>query len=170
MTWRTVGLRNSRKTIAGASELRTTPKTGCAFGAPPRHSASSSTAWWRAAAPFALLSFFTLGLLAGNAQAQSLIQRTAKVAPPLTNPFADQQEAALAGKKLYRKNCSACHGVTGGGDAKHTPPLTTPFVKRADPGTLFMILKNGSENQSMPSFAHLPEPQRWQIIAYLQSL
>jgi len=32
------------------------------------------------------------------------------------------------------------------------------------------VLKNGSIYQGMPSFAHLPEPQRWEIITFLRSL
>jgi mono/diheme cytochrome c family protein len=64
-----------------------------------------------------------------------------------------------------------CHGEAGRGNGRpHTPPLATPFVRKADPGTLFFILRNGSENHRMPSFSQIPEQQRWQIIAYLQTL
>jgi hypothetical protein len=38
----------------------------------------------------------------------------------------------------------------------------------ASPGTLFWVLRNGSLRRGMPSFAHLPEPARWQIITFLQ--
>ena len=35
-------------------------------------------------------------------------------------------------------------------------------------GALFWALRNGSLNKGMPSFAHLPNPQRWQIITFLR--
>jgi hypothetical protein len=44
------------------------------------------------------------------------------------------------------------------------------MVRQAKPGTLYWILRNGSLCRGMPSFAHLPEDQRWQIITFLQSL
>ena len=43
-------------------------------------------------------------------------------------------------------------------------------MHQASAGALFWILKNGSLRHGMPSFAHLPEPERWQIITYLRSL
>ncbi len=102
--------------------------------------------------------------------AQSLLQRAARLAQHRTNPFAGQGSAVQAGAKLFRRECWGCHGPNGEGNGRpHTPPLKTPLVMRADPGTLFWVLENGSENHSMPSFSHLPEPERWQIIAYLQT-
>jgi hypothetical protein len=35
---------------------------------------------------------------------------------------------------------------------------------------MFWVLENGSLHHGMPSFAHLPAPERWQIITYLQGL
>jgi hypothetical protein len=43
-------------------------------------------------------------------------------------------------------------------------------VQQAPAGALFWSLANGSLNHGMPSFAHLPEPQRWQIVTFLHSL
>jgi mono/diheme cytochrome c family protein len=48
--------------------------------------------------------------------------------------------------------------------------LASPIVREAEPGKLFWILRNGSLRHGMPSFAHLPEEQRWQIVMYLKSL
>jgi hypothetical protein len=48
--------------------------------------------------------------------------------------------------------------------------LATPQVEQADPGTLFWILRNGFGDHAMPSFSHLPEEQRWQIITFVKSL
>lgn len=115
------------------------------------------------------LVFAALILIAAIATAQSLVQRAQHVARPRQNPFAHQPEAIAAGAKLFRQNCQSCHGRAGEGNGRRrTPPLRTPFVEEANPGTLFWILTNGSGSGSMPSFAHLPEPERWQLIAYLQ--
>jgi mono/diheme cytochrome c family protein len=112
-----------------------------------------------------------LGVASFSVSAQSLIQRAEKKASPMTNPFGHDSEALSAGAKLYKHECGACHGEAGKGTGRRrTPPLATPTVRNANPGTLFWILKNGSENSAMPSFAHVPEPERWQIIAYLQGL
>ncbi|MBZ5610705.1 MAG: c-type cytochrome [Acidobacteriia bacterium] len=84
------------------------------------------------------------------------------------NPMQGNESASRAGAKLYARECAACHGSEGEGGEK-APPLKRAEVFQAPPGTLFWVLENGSLNRGMPSFAHLPEPQRWQIITYLQS-
>jgi hypothetical protein len=43
-------------------------------------------------------------------------------------------------------------------------------VHQADPGTLFLILRNGSLPTGTPSAAHLLEARRWQINAFLTSV
>ena len=103
-------------------------------------------------------------LLACGAEAQSLIRQAPAKALGRTNPFAGRALAERAGAKLFARECSACHGVGG----KNAPPLAQREVYEAALGALFWVLKNGSVWRGMPSFAHLPEPQRWQIIAYLQ--
>ena len=119
--------------------------------------------------PVALLSMFFY--LASGAPADSLLQKATQIAKPATNPLQDDSNATLAGRKLFERECSACHGQNGRGNGRrHTPLLATGSVKQANPGTLFWILKNGSASHRMPSFSHLPPEQRWQIIAYLQRL
>jgi mono/diheme cytochrome c family protein len=112
---------------------------------------------------------FLVAICCGSVNAQSLIQRAAKVAPPRSNPFANNMEAAQAGAKLFSHACSYCHGQSGVGNGrKRTPPLTTPLVKNADAGVLFYVLENGSEGGAMPSFAYMPDLEKWQIITFLQ--
>jgi mono/diheme cytochrome c family protein len=102
---------------------------------------------------------------------ESLLQIAANSARPRENPYGTAERAARAGAKLYHQNCEACHGVSGRGNGRNrTPSLGTPTVKQAAPGALFWVLENGSANHRMPSFEHLPEKQRWQIITYLKTL
>lgn len=82
------------------------------------------------------------------------------------NPYAGQPAAEQAGRKLFQRECSSCHGPEAQGTAR-APGL---ILKRASPGAIFWILRNGSLGGGMPSFAHLPEAQRWQLVTYLKTL
>ena len=99
----------------------------------------------------------------------SLVQRAPAGTAALINPVGGEERAQRAGAKLYARECASCHGVKGTGLGK-APPLNRADVYQAKPGALFWVLRNGSLHTGMPSFAHLPDPQRWQIVAYLQSL
>jgi len=99
----------------------------------------------------------------------TLVQQAPPAAKRLHNPFAGQQRAQQAGAKLFARECAACHGPDGMGMGK-APPLNLADVQEASPGALFWVLRNGSLKRGMPSFAHLPESQRWQIIEYLKTL
>lgn len=86
------------------------------------------------------------------------------------NPYAGNAEAASAGKILFENNCAKCHGDEAQG--KHNrPSLRSERIEHeATDGDLAWLLKNGNAWKGMPSWSSLPEPQRWQIIAYLRSL
>ena len=86
----------------------------------------------------------------------------------LSNPLEGNEQARRAGAKLYARECAACHGRNREGHGK-APSLNRAEVYQASPGVLFWVLRNGSLYRGMPSFAHLPEPQRWQIICYLRT-
>jgi mono/diheme cytochrome c family protein len=86
-----------------------------------------------------------------------------------TNPYAGQGQAVAAGKLLFDDNCAKCHG--GNALGRHgRPNLRSERIRHATDGELFWLLKNGSAWKGMPSWSSLPEPERWQIIAYLRSL
>ena len=92
----------------------------------------------------------------------------------LHNPFrrghaAPGPSVAEAGAKLYDRECASCHGANRSGLGK-APPLNTPDVTKASPEALLSILLNGRLHRGMPSFAHLPEAERRQIVTYLQSM
>jgi mono/diheme cytochrome c family protein len=95
-------------------------------------------------------------------------QAPAKMAD-VRNPLEDNEQARRGGSKLYARECAACHGPSREGKGK-APPLNRAEVYQAPPGVLFWVLRNGSLHTGMPSFAHLPELQRWQIITFLRGL
>jgi mono/diheme cytochrome c family protein len=99
----------------------------------------------------------------------TLVQQAPPKFAQLRNPYEGDQAAVEAGRKLFDRECAACHGKTARGLGK-APPLVLPDVYRATPGALFWVLRNGSLKRGMPSYAHLPEQQRWQIVSYLKSL
>lgn len=95
----------------------------------------------------------------------SLLQKAPPSASSRSSPLLDDPDARLAGKKLYVRECASCHGPDRQG-GKKTPPLGVAAIRRASPGALFWVLRNGSR-RGMPFFAHLPEAQRWEIVSYL---
>jgi mono/diheme cytochrome c family protein len=111
---------------------------------------------------------FLAGLIA-NAQTRTPLQRAPSRSSGHRNPFDGDGRAQRAGEKLYVRECASCHGLNGDGTSK-APALRRGEVQHAEAGALFWVLRNGSVRRGMPSFAHLPEARRWQIITYLQSL
>jgi mono/diheme cytochrome c family protein len=101
------------------------------------------------------------------ARVGSLVQQAPPKMATISNPLEGNVDARRAGAKLYARECASCHGQRRSGLGK-APPLDTPEVYNAAPGALFWVLRNGSLRRGMPSFAHLPEPQRWQIVTYLK--
>src|SRR6202051_4020025 len=85
------------------------------------------------------------------------------------NPYAGQEEAAQAGKKLYERSCLSCHGKTGNGTGK-TPSLVDGRLDSVTPGEVFWFITLGDKDNGMPAWASLAAKQRWQIVTYLESL
>jgi mono/diheme cytochrome c family protein len=85
------------------------------------------------------------------------------------NPLETDPNAVVAGKKLFHQHCAECHGASAEGGRK-APSLRAEEVRQATPGTLFWILSNGVVRRGMPVWSKLPEPERWQIVAFIKSL
>ena len=106
---------------------------------------------------------------AGVLTAEMPVQLAPPSATTKSNPLENDDSARKAGAKLFARECAACHGENAQGLGK-APSLRQPEVYDAAPGVLFWVITNGSIYKRMPSFAHLPEPQRWQLVAFLRSL
>ena len=84
------------------------------------------------------------------------------------NPFEGDPDAVRAGGKLFERHCAECHGMKAEG-GKRAPSLLRGEVQQAPPGAIFWVLTNGVVWHGMPVWSKLPEPQRWQIVAFLKS-
>ena len=84
------------------------------------------------------------------------------------NPYAGQADAIAAGGRLYADHCSRCHGTNLQG-RNGKPSLRSPVIANAKDGELFWLLRNGDLRHGMPSWSDLPEPERWQLVAFLRS-
>jgi glucose/arabinose dehydrogenase len=85
------------------------------------------------------------------------------------NPYEGQGAAAQAGKTLYARNCLSCHGKMGKGTG-NVPSLVDGRLDSVPSGEVFWFITQGDKDNGMPSWAALPEKQRWQIITYVKAM
>ena len=83
--------------------------------------------------------------------------------------------AVAAGKKSAETNCITCHGPGGKGDGVAAAALTpkpadwtSSRVQSETDGELFWKISNG--RGAMPPWKHLPDKERWSLIAFIRSL
>jgi putative heme-binding domain-containing protein len=97
-------------------------------------------------------------LLAVNAaSAQSAGER-----PPST------PEDLAAGERLYRTQCSYCHGPRGEGG--RGAALARPHLLHApNPQAMFAVIEEGISGTEMPGHWFIPR-ETWQIVAFVESL
>ncbi|HEY9134095.1 MAG TPA: PQQ-dependent sugar dehydrogenase [Dyella sp.] len=112
-----------------------------------------------------LLATMPLGAFAQNA---ANLQDAPAADAAAKNPYAGQRAAIDAGRALFAADCAGCHGASAQGNG-NVPALTTARVKQAPAGALFWFITHGSINNGMPAWSALPDIQRWQLVAYLQS-
>ena len=79
-----------------------------------------------------------------------------------------ESPAERRGLRFVSRHCAECHGMKAEG-GKRAPSLLREEVRQATPGALFWVLTNGVVWHGMPVWSKLPEPQRWQIVAFLKS-
>ena len=85
------------------------------------------------------------------------------------NPLTTTVDIVAGGNKLFGRNCTECHGREGTGIGR-AANLRSADVQYLTDGELFWRITNGKPGTRMPSFSRLPEPQRWQIVAFLRTL
>jgi cytochrome c oxidase cbb3-type subunit 3 len=89
--------------------------------------------------------------------------------PPIALPENGNAWALSEGKRLYSWfNCVGCHSHGGGGMG---PPLMDDkWIYGSEPQNVYATIVEGRPN-GMPSFrGKIPEPQIWQLVAYVRAL
>lgn len=82
------------------------------------------------------------------------------------------------GASLYATQCASCHGDTGRGDGPMAARLDPPPIAFTDPErarqrslmALYQVVSQGVGGTSMPSFAALPEADRWALAFYIGTM
>ncbi len=87
----------------------------------------------------------------------------------LKNPYTGQTQAVQAGKTLYGRNCLACHGKSGQGTG-NIPSLVDGDLEGVPQGDVFWFITKGDKDNGMPSWAQLPEKDRWEIVTYVETM
>lgn len=108
---------------------------------------------------FNSLQHFNMGELAGNPDPYAVIE----------NPYTDASDLS-AGSKIFRSHCSSCHGPDGSGGQGGPSLQHRQMVNGSSDWALFRTITYGIPGTAMPSNGNLPWRDRWQLVAYVESL
>jgi mono/diheme cytochrome c family protein len=132
-----------------------------------------------------IMGALALGACGGGSSEPTQPPGTPVPTPPAeyagkTNPMANDQAAAEAGKQIFDTNCYTCHGTDAKGDGPAAASLDPKPADLADlqsrfsDAYLFWRISEGGAmppfNSQMPSWkGTLSEEQIWQVITYLRT-
>jgi len=90
-----------------------------------------------------------------------------------------QDPAAIeSGRLLFRRYCALCHGLSADGKGVRREGLSADprnfhdpvWQEKTSPSEIFHTITDGLSQSSMPSFRALTEDERWNLVAYIESL
>jgi mono/diheme cytochrome c family protein len=92
------------------------------------------------------------------------------------NPVPANETSITLGKKIYERQCLACHGAQGKGDGpvaahleKRPGNLSNPKLWEQSDGELFWKVNEG--HRPMPTFKRImSDEERWPVINYIRTL
>ena len=97
-------------------------------------------------------------------------------AAKIKNPVASTPESIGAGKRVYQRLCTKCHGPEGKGDGEaatgaQPSDLTAPALQYgSSDGEMFSVLRHGT-SRDMESYAErISETDTWNVINYIKTL
>ncbi len=116
-----------------------------------------------------------LPAVSGGALGVSLTPTTVRPASP---------DLLALGKRVYEKQCAACHGREGRGDGEaayllYPKPrdftagkfaLVSTWERVPSDEDLYRTISRGMPGSAMPSWGHLSEEERWGLVHYVKSL
>jgi mono/diheme cytochrome c family protein len=97
-------------------------------------------------------------------------------AAKLKNPVAHTADSVAAGRRVYQRMCSRCHGPAGKGDGSSTS--TTPPSDLTDQtweygstdGELFTVIHDGVSIDMDGYAQRISDTDIWNVVNYLRSL
>ena len=119
-------------------------------------------------AAFAFISLVCLGIAQTSNPPADKWQAPADAAAQ-PNPEAKNPDAPAVGRKLFMRACVGCHEEDGSGKDTGAANLRSSDVQAQSDGALFWKISNGNSAAGMPSFASLPETQRWDVVTFLRT-
>lgn len=109
-----------------------------------------------------IITLLVVAALSVAAQHEDRSEKKAK------NPAIGNPEAIAAGAKLFFASCGGCHGPTGEGG--RGPNLRERNAWHPlDEDAMFNIIRKGVAGADMPPL-NRPDPEIWQIVAFVRSL
>jgi cbb3-type cytochrome c oxidase subunit III len=96
-------------------------------------------------------------------------------AAKVKNPIAQSAEAIAAGKRVYTRMCSRCHGPEGKGDgtaaSAAVPDLTdATWDYGASDGEIFAVIHDGVSTDMDGYAARLSDAEIWNVVNYVRSV
>lgn len=89
-------------------------------------------------------------------------------------PWLENPEVAIAGEKIFKTNCAACHGAKGDlvGGVANSRNLVEGQWKAGD-GIIahYKVLQNGIKGSQMVSFKQILNPaERWAVLNWIETI
>jgi cbb3-type cytochrome c oxidase subunit III len=96
-------------------------------------------------------------------------------AATIKNPVAASPESASAGKRVYTRMCSRCHGAEGKGDGTAAtapvPDLTDALWDYgSSDGEIFSVIHDGVSADMDGYAARLSDTDIWNVVNYVRSV
>jgi mono/diheme cytochrome c family protein len=102
-------------------------------------------------------------------------------AAAMKNPVKTSPASIAAGKAIYDKQCTSCHGDAGKGDGKMAASITTgpkpsdlsdaQWKHGSTDGEIFTIIRDGSKGTGMRGYGtRLKTEDIWNVVNYLRTL
>lgn len=96
-------------------------------------------------------------------------------AAKIKNPTAGSPESAAAGKRIYTRLCSRCHGADGKGDGSAAsapvPDLTDDkWDYGGSDGEIFSVIHDGVSADMDGYAARLSDADIWNVVSFVRSV
>jgi mono/diheme cytochrome c family protein len=96
-------------------------------------------------------------------------------AAKIKNPAAGAPESVAAGKRIYTRMCSRCHGADGKGDGSAAsapvPDLTDDTLDYGgSDGEIFAVIHDGVSTDMDGYAARLSDADIWNVVSFVRSV